>query len=574
MTSLNPVFTCGDQIAEAIKLHQGLSYQEAMKKAVTMLRLVGIPLPERRVHEYPHQLSGGMRQRVMIAMALSCNPKLLIADEPTTALDVTIQAQILEIMKKLKKELGMSIMLITHDLGVIAEMAERVVVMYAGNVVEESDVHSIFQNPLHPYTIGLLKSIPQLNKRQKRLHVIEGVVPNPLQMPQGCLFHPRCPYVTDICRKQPPSLAQIEAGHFTACWNYEQVKQKGTSLKQETIIINLPDDTYAKDNPLKEKPDTKLMEVQELKTYFPMKSGVLSRVKSYVKAVDGVSFYVCKGETLGLVGESGCGKTTTGKTIMRLIENSQGKIYFEGRNISSLKQEEVRKLRKEMQFVFQDPYSSLDPRMTVGQIIAEPLNIHRIASGAEKEKRVKELLEVVGLSAFHAKRYPHEFSGGQRQRIGVARALALNPKLIICDEPVSALDVSIQSQIINLLLDLQKEFGLTYIFIAHDLAVVKHVSSRVGVMYLGKIVEMSGTDEIFKNPLHPYTQALMSAIPIPDPNIKSDRIILEGDVPSPVSPPSGCRFHTRCRYAQPICKDKEPVFADNGGEHFVACHFV
>jgi len=321
-----------------------------------------------------------------------------------------------------------------------------------------------------------------------------------------------------------------------------------------------------------EKQNGILLQVRELKKYFPVTGGIFSRVIGYVKAVDGVSFYIKRGETLGLVGESGCGKTTCGRCILRLIEPTAGEVIFEGRNILQLDKEEMRKLRREMQIVFQDPYASLNPRMTVGDIIGEPLEIHGVARGAAKEKRVKELLEVVGLSPQHVRRYPHEFSGGQRQRIGVARALALNPKLIICDEPVSALDVSIQSQVLNLLQDLQEEFSLTYLFVAHDLAVIKHISDRIAVMYLGKLVELADKEELFDNPQHPYTEALLSAIPIPNPEVRKERIILEGDVPSPIDPPKGCRFHPRCRYAQDVCKQLEPRFVDIGEEHYVACH--
>lgn len=571
MTSLNPVFKCGDQIVEAIKTHMGLNHREAMKRALEMLKLVGIPSPEKRAQEYPHQLSGGMRQRVMIAMALSCNPKLLIADEPTTALDVTIQAQILDLMKKLKEQIGMAIMLITHDLGVIAEMADRVIVMYAGNVVEEADVHSLFTKPLHPYTQGLLRSIPKIEGEVETLYTIKGSVPNPLEMPAGCCFSPRCPYVKDVCHSKVPELHEINKKHKVACWFWsEEVKIEEKNLEVVWIEERHKNIKRSESNKIEN-----LLEVKNLKKYFPIRKGFFRSAVDYVKAVDDISFTVRPGETFGLVGESGCGKTTLGKAIIRLIEADAGQILFEGKDILKLNHEEMRKMRRNIQVIFQDPYASLNPRMTVEQIISEPMIVYNVASHAEINKRAQKLIETVELSSHYNKRYPHEFSGGQRQRIGIARALALNPKLIICDEPVSALDVSIQSQILNLLKDLQGEFGLSYIFIAHGLAVVKHISNRVGVMYLGKMVELTTSKELFKSPLHPYTQALISAIPMPKPTFgKKERVILQGDVPSSINPPNGCYFHTRCRYAIDKCKEREPEFVDVGKSHYVACHII
>jgi peptide/nickel transport system ATP-binding protein len=595
MTSLNPVFTCGDQISESIRLHQGLDRADAMAQAVDMLRKVGIPSPEIRVKEYPHQLSGGMRQRVMIAMALSCNPRLLIADEPTTALDVTIQVQILELMKKLKEEIGMSILLITHDLGVVAEMAQRVVVMYGGRIVEQAPVEKLFECPLHPYTEGLMRSLPQLDKRVERLHTIEGMVPNPLHLPRGCPFSPRCPKAMDICREEQPPMLEVAPGRTSACWlhsdasdktivcpssehpspSLEQIsKEAGVAQEAESVTVHRDTGSCAEAIPVQDDADTDrvLLVVEDLKKHFPITGGFLSRVRGYVKAVDGVSFSIMDGETFGLVGESGCGKSTLGKVILRLLDATEGQVTFEGRDIFGISDEEMRALRRKMQVVFQDPYSSLNPRMTVGDIVGEPLGFHGIAKGAEKSQEVERLLEVVGLPSNHIHRYPHEFSGGQRQRIGIARALAVSPKLLICDEPVSALDVSIRSQILNLLADLQQDFGLTYLFIAHDLAVVRHLSDRVGVMYLGKMMELATSEELYQNPLHPYTQALMSAIPIPNPGARRKRIILKGDVPSPVNPPAGCRFHERCRLVKPICREVEPSLSVVGSGHAVACH--
>lgn len=558
MTSLNPVHTCGRQIAESVRLHRGLSGHEAFEEAVEMLRRVGIPEPEQRAREYPHQLSGGMRQRVMIAMALACRPKLLIADEPTTALDVTIQAQILDLMRKLRDELGMAIMLITHDLGVVAEMSDRVAVMYAGKVVEEADVRSIFDNPLHPYTVGLLGSIPRLTDTEPRLQTIEGTVPGVRNMPKGCRFHPRCSRATDKCRESQPPLVQVGPSQKVACWHHGEPEERRRVV---SITPGRPLEAAATAS------GDPLLLVEGLKKHFPAgKRSIFRREVPMVHAVDGVSLTLRKGETLGIVGESGCGKTTLGRLLVGLSKPDEGRIVFDGREVVSTS--------KHIQIVFQDPYASLNPRLTVRKIVGEPFEVHREGTPREITEKVQHLLEMVGLSADHIHRYPHEFSGGQRQRIGIARAIALKPKMIICDEPVSALDVSVQAQILNLLADLRDELGLSYIFIAHGLAVVKHISDRVAVMYLGKIVEVAPSSELYRSPLHPYTQALMSAIPVPDPNHQTERVLLEGDVPSPVRVPSGCRFHTRCRYAMPECVSHEPALIAVGDGHSVACHLV
>ena len=569
MTSLNPVHTIGDQIAEAIILHQKLEKHEAMQKVLKMLELVGIPDPARRLLEFPHQLSGGMRQRVMIAMALSCNPSLLIADEPTTALDVTIQAQILELMRSLKNDLGASIMIITHDLGVIAEMADNVVVMYAGKVVEYNSADGLFSKPLHPYSAELLESIPRLTDEPgRRLEPIEGSIPDVMHLPPGCSFHPRCRYATSICREREPAIENLDNGSQVRCWKY--------SAEQGHLFSNMDSVREKRVEVLAAKVDTQVPEtilrVTNLVKHFPIMGGVFSRVKGHVKAVDGVSFDIRKGETMGLVGESGCGKTTTGRLVLRLLEPTTGEVLFENRNVMDLGKRELRTQRRDMQIVFQDPFASLNPRMTVGDIIAEALIIHGERKRKALDEKVARLLEQVGLQQDHAKRYPHQFSGGQRQRIGIARAICLNPKLIVCDEPMSALDVSIQAQIINLLEDLQDTLGLTYLFIAHNLSVVKHIADRVAVMYLGRIVELSTTANVFGRPQHPYTEALLASVPVPDTRVERKRFILHGDVPSPSNPPPGCHFHTRCPYAMNICREVVPLLADCGGDHLVSCH--
>ena len=474
MTSLNPVFTCGDQVMEAIMLHQSLSRSDAEDLTIKLFEEVQLPDPERIFSTYPHQISGGQKQRVMIAMAMSCQPSVLVADEPTTALDVTVQKTILELMQKLQKEHDMGILFITHDLGVIAELADKVVVMYKGNIVEQGTVWDIFNNPQHPYTKGLLACRPPLDKRYTFL-----------------------PTVGDFMQtnENGESVAnEISVEDFTK----DLVLSKSERDKQHKVL-------YA------QKP---LLQIKNLKTYFPIRNGFFGGITDYVKAVDNISFDIFAGETLGLVGESGCGKTTTGRTILRLNEPTSGQMLYKGKDIAAFNEQELREFRKEVQIIFQDPYSSLNPRMTIGNAIMEPMQVHGIfENDNQRKERVEELLEKVSLGAEFYNRYPHEFSGGQRQRIGIARALAVNPKFIICDESVSALDVSVQAQVLNLLNDLKKELGLTYIFISHDLSVVKYMSDRMVVMQNGKIEEMGDADQIYLNAKTSYTKRLIAAIP-------------------------------------------------------------
>jgi peptide/nickel transport system ATP-binding protein len=565
MTSLNPAFTVGNQIAEAMRLHLALPRRVAWGRTVEMLDVVGIPDPHRRARDYPHALSGGMRQRAMIAMALACQPKLLIADEPTTALDVTIQAQVLELIRSLQATLGMAVLFVTHDLAVVAEICDRVVVMYAGQVVEQAPVGELFARPRHPYTQALLASMPQVAAVGGRLTVIPGQVPRPDQLPGGCRFHPRCAFALPACGASPVGLTTLDHGTGATVRCLRQA---------ELELAGVPPTAPARPAPGPAPPRAAILELRGLTKEFSVPSGVLRRVIGRVQAVSGVDLRVGTGETVGLVGESGSGKSTLARLALRLIEPTSGRIVLDGTDITSLPQRRLRTARRDMQIVFQDPYSSLDPRATIGEAVAEPLEVHDGLRGRELDARVAGLLEQVGLNGDMARRYPHEFSGGQRQRIAVARALALNPRLLICDEPVSSLDVSTQSQVINLLTDLQDELGLSYLFIAHDLSVVRHISDRIAVMYLGRIVEEGPAEEVYTRPRHPYTLALLSAIPVPDPSPerRRRRIVLQGDVPSPLDPPAGCRFHPRCPFAMDICAQVEPEPFTTTAGTVVACH--
>jgi oligopeptide/dipeptide ABC transporter ATP-binding protein len=644
LTSLNPTMTIGRQIAESVVLHKKIPKDEALDRAGEVLGLVGMPNPTERLRDYPHQLSGGLRQRVIIAMALACQPKLLIADEPTTALDVTIQAQILSLLDDLKKNLGMAVLLITHDMGVIAGHADRTMVMYAGQVIESASTDRLFEDVHHPYTEALLASIPQLNQdKSQRLYAIPGLPPDLSRPLSACRFAPRCQYTTEICRAEEPPLGGEDAGHPYACFHpvsraVEEIAGAGDLIGEGAepafagAVVAEPvftGPTFAEPvfaDPLEEAlaglpagppgastpggttrgggttpaarsgaaPGNEqaaaistpaawasgggpvILELRGIRKEYPVTAGaVLQRKVGSVQAVRGIDLVLRQGESLGVVGESGCGKSTLGRMIVGLERPTEGQVLFEGTDLTKLKGSELRRRHRDLQLMFQDPYSSLDPRMRVGSIIREPLIVQGIGSPAEQRDRVGELLREVGLAPHAVELYPHEFSGGQRQRIGLARALALNPRLIVTDEPVSALDVSIRSQILNLMKRLQANHGLTYVFISHDLSVVRYIADRIGVMYLGKLVELGTGDEVYARPAHPYTAGLLSSVPVPNPAVQRARtaVPMIGELPSPLHPPSGCPFRTRCPRAQALCAEEEPALGPFGGEHYAACHF-
>jgi peptide/nickel transport system ATP-binding protein len=566
LSSLHPQFTVGWQIVEAIRAHQSGPRQQARQRAVALLEEVGIPDAARRVDDYPHQFSGGMRQRVMLAMALALRPELLIADEPTTALDVTVQAQLLDLLARLQREHGTAVVLVTHDLGVIAQFADRVLTMYAGRIVEQADTAELFAGPHHPYTRGLLSCIPSGTTRGIQLVPIRGQPPSMLRPPPGCSFAPRCPFVEDRCRDALPPIRDLGRDHRSEC--VLPVEAAG----QPFTRVGEPADASAHVDAV-EAVDGALVRARELVKYFAGRRQGLFGRPPVIRAVDGVDLEIRRGETLGLVGESGSGKSTLARLLAGLLVPTDGAVEFDGADLARLGREELRALRRDVQVVFQDPYGSLNPRRRVGSIIADPLVVHG-RSKATIRARVQELMELVGLNPEHHNRFPAAFSGGQRQRIGVARALALEPRLVICDEPVSALDVSVQAQIINLLQRLQRELDLTYVVVSHDLGVVEHIADRVAVMYLGRIVEVASTDVLFAAPRHPYTRALLDAVPVADPAARRRVELVAGDVPSPIAPPPGCHFHPRCRHAEDDCRVEDPTLVPRAGDaadHRTAC---
>ena len=571
LTSLNPTMKIGLQVCEPLRVHEKLSKKEALERAVEILKRVGMPRPEVVINNYPHQLSGGMRQRVMIAMALVCKPRILIADEPTTALDVTTQMQILDLIDELRGEYQMGVILITHDLGVVAGHTDRVAVMYAGRIVETAPTKTLFTEPKHRYTSSLMAALPERALAAgTKLFSIPGAPPSLTNLPVGCRFAARCLWATNECRAGYPDLSGDDTHTFSCFHPVQEGDESPAALQAKLDTQKNGDEAGAQQAPLVSS--KVLLDVKEAsREYESAGSGFFKRDKGVVSAVDRVSITVKKGETYGLVGESGCGKSTMGRLIAGLERPSGGAIELDGRDLATLKGRDAVTIHRDVQMMFQDSYAAMDPRMRIDQILAEPMSIQKTGNARQIAERIMEIIEQVGLTEEILDRYPHEFSGGQLQRIGFARSLTLAPDLIVADEPVSALDVSVQAQVLNLMKDLQAELGLSYLFISHDLAVVQYMADRIGVMYLGRIVEEGPAKEVVENPKHPYTKALIDSIPVPDPEFSHDdrAIKLTGEPPSAVNPPEGCRFRPRCPFAGEECKI-QPALTDE--RHRVACH--
>ena len=566
-TSLNPSFTVGEQIAEVLREHEGLSKAEARRKGIDLLTQVYLPDAAAIFQRFPHELSGGQQQRILVAMAFACNPELLIMDEPTTGLDVTTEARILDLIAELKARYRSAILYITHNLGVVARFCDRLTVMYAGEIVEEGPVGRAFAHPLHPYTRGLLTCIPRLDrsKQDRPLSAIEGVLPSLIDPPPACIFEPRCPHRAAACAERKPALVPVRGGGHVRCLRWEELPP----FRFESVG-GAPEAAAA-------GPAGDLLQVEGLRRYYEQRLGLIQALRGVspkaVKAVDDVTLAIARGSTLSVVGESGCGKTTLGRTVVGLLEPTGGTLRFDGQDIGKPARERPRDLRRRVQIVFQNPDATLNPQKTVEETLRRPLELFGLATGPERERRVSELLRAVNLAESYRKRYPHELSGGQKQRVAIARAFAAEPELIVCDEPLSALDVSVQAAILNLLVDLQRRSGTSFLFISHDLSVVRYLSDRLAVMYLGKVCEVGSADELFQPPYHPYTEALLSAIPIPDPAVRQRKIRLEGPVPSPLDPGPGCRFHTRCpRKLGDICEREEPPALEPHPGHLIYCH--
>jgi peptide/nickel transport system ATP-binding protein len=567
MASLNPALTVGEQIAETLRLHRGLRGRALDARIVELLSQVRISDPERRVHAYPHQMSGGIRQRVAGAIAISCEPSLLIADEPTTSLDVTIQAQYLRLLKDIQRETNLAMIFVTHDLGIVAKLCDRVAVMYAGRIVETGRTRDIFDRPRHPYTIGLLSCLPTLTLGRDPLVAIEGQPPDLATLPPGCSFAPRCPMAEARCHESAPALEVTAPDHQVACL---RAGETGDAAARRVLSVASAPSGRQRESP----PPEVVLEARGLTKHFPvMRGAILSRAVGTVKAVDSIDFVIRRGETLGLVGESGCGKTSTARLVLLLERPTGGSILFRGRDVHTLGRDELGQYRRAVQAVFQDPYSSLNPRLPIRTTVGEPLaqTAHGLTRG-EVAERIATSLERVGLRPRVANDYPHELSGGQRQRVALARALTTDPECILLDEAVSALDVSIRAQVMNLLREIQDRLGVSYLFIAHDLAAVKYVSTRIGVMYLGKLVETAASEELYAHPLHPYTQILLSNALPAHPDDAREEVVVRGEVPSAFNPPSGCRFHPRCPHALPRCAEIEPALRQQSPGHQVACH--